>query len=79
MEKPQLMPAQCRAARALLDWSRDELAARSGVSKRALGSFEAGHTAMIPSGLRAVVATFEDAGIVFTAHGVELKPASLTG
>jgi transcriptional regulator with XRE-family HTH domain len=36
-----LTPAQLRAARALLDWSRQELAERSGTSAETVQAFEA--------------------------------------
>lgn len=35
-----LTPAQIRAARAMVGWSRDDLAKRSGVSAQALRDFE---------------------------------------
>jgi transcriptional regulator with XRE-family HTH domain len=70
MEKPTLTPAQCHAARCLLDWSRDVLADRSGVSKRSLTSFEAGQTALMPNNLRAIAKAFEDEGVVFVPGGV---------
>jgi transcriptional regulator with XRE-family HTH domain len=36
-----LTPAQCRAARALLSWTMDDLAVRAKVSRRTLVDFEA--------------------------------------
>ena len=36
-----MTPAQLRAARALLDWTRDELAKRSGTSMETVQGFEA--------------------------------------
>lgn len=39
-EKQQISPAQIRAARALLDWSPEDLAERVGVSAMTLADFE---------------------------------------
>ena len=37
-----ITPAQCRAARALLNWSQGELALAAGVSRSTVVDFEAG-------------------------------------
>ncbi|CAA2108977.1 hypothetical protein MBUL_04470 (plasmid) [Methylobacterium bullatum] len=42
MGEKYISPAQCRAARALLEWTREDLAAASGVSKMTLADFETG-------------------------------------
>ncbi|OYQ35343.1 hypothetical protein CHU95_09040 [Niveispirillum lacus] len=39
---PSLSPAQCRAARGLLDWSQEELAQASGLSRSTVRDFESG-------------------------------------
>lgn len=54
---------QCRAARALLNWSQDELEARSGVSKKTIADFE--REAQIPyqKTLLELQFAFEAAGI----------------
>ncbi len=39
--KQDIMPAQARAARALIGWSQDELAAFSNIPKRTIVRFEA--------------------------------------
>ena len=35
-----LSPAECRAARALLDWSLDELSERSGIDRQTIHRYE---------------------------------------
>lgn len=37
-----LSPAQCRAARGLLDWSQEQLAQASGLSRSTVRDFESG-------------------------------------
>ena len=64
-----LTPAQCRAARALLDWSREQLADASGVAARALADFENGTTTPRPSTQRKLIAAFEAAHIAFVQGG----------
>lgn len=39
-DKKSMVAHQCRAARAILNWSRDDLARRSGVSVATLADFE---------------------------------------
>jgi predicted transcriptional regulator len=70
-------PGQSRAARALLSMTRDELVKRSGVSKRAIASFEAGNTKLMKLNHEAIRQTFEQSGIEFIgSDGVRLKPNS---
>ena len=57
--------AQFRAARALLDWSQDELAARADVGRATVGDFERGARTPMRQNLRAMRRTLEDAGIAF--------------
>ena len=69
-------PAQCRAARAMLDVSQEWLAKRSGLSKRALANFEGGKTKPIPNNLAAIRQALEQAGVEFTGDGgVRLRNA----
>jgi transcriptional regulator with XRE-family HTH domain len=64
-----ISPAQCRAARALLDWSREQLAEKSGVPIRTLNDFETGATAPRAATLDKLHASFGRAGIAFVdAH-----------
>jgi ribosome-binding protein aMBF1 (putative translation factor) len=64
-EKQQISPAQIRAARALLDWSPDDLAARVGISALTLADFE---TVRRPQDDRVVARirrTLEAGGVAF--------------
>lgn len=69
---------QSRAARALIGWAQDELAEKSGVAKRTIADFERGARTPQSRTLRDIVATLEEAGIIFIAEngegpGVRLK------
>jgi len=57
--------AQAKAARALLGWSQDDLAKRSGVVRRTLMSFETGERDPRDNTLRKIREAFERAGIEF--------------
>jgi transcriptional regulator with XRE-family HTH domain len=57
--------AQAKAARALLGWSQEDLAKRSGVVRRTLMSFETGEREPHGTTLAKVVRAFERAGIEF--------------
>lgn len=59
-----LTPAQCRAARALLDWTQRRLGEETGLSVVTIRSFEAGRDAR-DSNRRLIRLAFEKAGIVF--------------
>jgi transcriptional regulator with XRE-family HTH domain len=63
-----ITPAQAKAARALLGWSQDDLARRSGVVRRTLMSFETGAREPREDTLLRVVETFEQAGIEFVSR-----------
>jgi transcriptional regulator with XRE-family HTH domain len=73
-----ISPEQVRAARGLLDWSRDQLAAETGVAKRTLVRFEASESETRPSTIAAIRAALEAAGVEFIAEngggpGVRLR------
>ncbi|RUU93410.1 XRE family transcriptional regulator [Mesorhizobium sp. M7A.F.Ca.MR.176.00.0.0] len=70
--------AQCRAARALLDWSQQELADASKIGNATIRNFEAGRSEPQHATLDLLRRTFEDAGVVFIdangdGAGVRLK------
>lgn len=60
--------AQCRAARALLDWTQADLADRTAISAVSIRAFERGGE-MRESNLKLVRFTFEAAGVVFEDAG----------
>lgn len=60
-----LTMAQCRAARALLDWTQQDLADRSGVACSTVRGFETGRHAPIRSNLRMLRTALEEGGVVF--------------
>lgn len=60
-----MTPSQCRAARALIGISQDELSARSHVAKRTIASFESETRTPYDRTIKAIRETLEDAGIGF--------------
>lgn len=73
-----MTPSQCRAARALVSMSQDELAARSQVAKRTIASFEGETRRPYERTVDAIRAALEAAGVEFIAEngggpGVRLK------
>ncbi|QIB34184.1 helix-turn-helix domain-containing protein [Ancylobacter pratisalsi] len=67
-----LDPAQCRAARAMLNWSQEELAGRAHVTAAWLEAFEQGRepgTDRDPGEAERLRRTFEEAGIEFLGSG----------
>lgn len=64
-----MLPEQSRAARAWLDWSQEELAAKASVSLSTVRDFEKGRREPIPNNLAAMRAALESAGIDFVDDG----------
>jgi transcriptional regulator with XRE-family HTH domain len=60
-----VIPAQCRAARALLDWTQDDLARSAEVGEVTLRQFERGVTEPRRAILKALQVALERAGIKF--------------
>lgn len=68
-----IKPNQIRAARALLDWSLQDLAERSGVSGQSISNYEAGRSTFHADTEKAVAAALVAAGVEFTSTGVQMK------
>jgi transcriptional regulator with XRE-family HTH domain len=60
--------AQCRMARAALDWTLDDLAAASGVARRTIAKFEKGGN-VLPEKREALRAALAAQGIEFVNGG----------
>ena len=68
--------AQCRAARALIEWSRESLADASHVALRTIVDFERGAREPRDATLAALRIALEDGGVEFTngdEPGVKLR------
>lgn len=79
-----LRPEQCRAARALLDWSREQLATASQVAHRTIVDFERGARDPRQTTLDEIRRALEAAGVIFVAEngegpGVRLKKTVRVG
>ena len=77
----EISPAQCRSARAILEWSQDELEAASKVSRKTIADFERGIRQPYGRTLEAIRASLEAAGIEFIPEngggaGVRLRERS---
>ena len=76
-----LTPEQCRAARALLDWSQPDLAKASGIARSTITRLERGNITPHLSNLTALREALEAAGVVFIEEngggaGVRLRDRS---
>ena len=71
-----ITPEQCRAARSLLGWSQEELAAQTGISRPTIAEFERGTRTPYPNNMTAMLEVFEAAGVVFIDDG---KPSPKGG
>ena len=69
---------QCKAARALLDWSHEDLSQRAEVAKATIGDFERGARNLRIETMQKVVTVLENEGIRFEGEVgrilVELNP-----
>lgn len=69
-----MTPAQLRMARAALDWTADDLAARAGVAVNTVRRIEKGHGALHDT-MQKLQRALETAGVEFIAEGA----ASMSG
>lgn len=60
--------AQCRSARALLNWSQPELAQRCGMHVQTISAFESDTSTPSKRTLEKITNTFESSGIEFLSH-----------
>lgn len=60
---------QCKAARAVLDWTQPDLAERAGVSLMVIVGFEKAARDPHRSSMMAIQIAFQQAGISFVADG----------
>ena len=79
-----MTPAQCRAARALLNLEQADVADRAGVARATLIDFEKGQRVPRETTVSAIRAALEAAGVVFLSEngggpGVRLKKGKHDG
>lgn len=60
-----ITPAQCRAARAILDWSQPDLAKECDIHVQTISGFESGNNTPTKRTLETITLCFEEAGIEF--------------
>ncbi|WP_242400983.1 helix-turn-helix domain-containing protein [Acetobacter okinawensis] len=60
-----LTPAQCRAARALIEWSQEALSNAANVSRHTVKDFERGVRTPYPNNMAAIRSALEGAGVQF--------------
>ena len=71
-------PHQIRAARALLNWSQGDLAARVGITQRAITDIETGKSRGNATNLKIIADVFQKAGIDFIENGARIKSDKFT-
>ena len=61
-----MSPAQCRAARGLLNWSQTDLAAAAALSRSTVADFELERREVSPGAVDGLRAALKAAGVQFT-------------
>jgi transcriptional regulator with XRE-family HTH domain len=74
MSKIVVVPAQIRAARAMLEWSQDDLAANSGVSLTTVRDVESQRRPLDTSAAAEILRALENAGVIFIAGAADAGP-----
>ncbi|MBB4197881.1 hypothetical protein CCR94_16165 [Rhodoblastus sphagnicola] len=79
-----ILPAQCRAARALVELDQAVLAKRANISRNVIVDFEKGRRTPTTNNMAAIQAALEAAGVEFIAAdgggaGVRMKTPSPFG
>ncbi len=64
-----LLPATCRAARGLVDWTQADLAQAAGVCRSTVREFEKGHHALQSASEAALVHALEATGVELLRGG----------
>jgi transcriptional regulator with XRE-family HTH domain len=78
MSEPHITARQIKAARALLDWSQDDLAASSGLSVATIRKLELGHISPRGKTTESIRHAFEDGGLEFIhPNGVRQRPEDI--
>lgn len=68
-----LLPAQCRAARGLVELDQARLAEMANVSRNVIVDFETGRRTPTPNNLAAIQRALESAGVAFMDAGSTLE------
>ncbi len=71
-----ITPAQCRAARALLDWSQQDLAKAAHLGLSTIRDFEKGRRVPTHNNLRGIKLALEEGGVEI---GTERSSVALEG
>lgn len=66
-----ISPAQCRAARALLDWSQDQLAENANVARASIADFERNTRIPMRNNLISIISALSAAGVDFIPDSTE--------
>lgn len=63
--------AQCRAARALINWSQDELANNAQVARATIADFERLERDPVRNNMFSIISAFEARGVTFVEDGAQ--------